>query len=163
MESTDTPVRRGKADDSGWGGKRANAGRKPGSSNRMSKAAREAARESGLLPHEILLSIARGHPQVLRVPTGKQNEDGSPEIEEKLVGVDLESIKDAAKAAAPYYAPKLSTVETIQGVSDDDLNEFIKSAAAEAGLSVSDGGGSEAEEDQAAEDTAPRRKRIDLA
>lgn len=162
MES-DTPVRpQRKKEQGGRGGYREGAGRKPGSTNRMSAAARTAARESGLLPHEILLSIARGEPQVLKVPAGR-NEDGSYEFEEKLVGVDLESIKDAAKAAAPYYAPKLSTVETLQGVTDDDLNEFIARAAAEAGLSVGDGGGGTAQQDQAAPHSPTRGKRVDLA
>lgn len=75
------------------GGKRPGAGRKPTSVNRMSKAAREKAAETGILPHEFLLAVSQGH-----------DIDGHrPSFVERL---------DAAKAAAPYYAPKLSSVES---------------------------------------------------
>lgn len=158
---SDTPVRKHR-DGGGRGGYRPGAGRKPGSTNVMSKAAREAARESGLLPHEILLSIARGEPQVLKVPTGSRKADGSYEYEEQLVGVDLESIKDAAKAAAPYYAPKLSTVETIQGVSEDDLDAIIARAAAEAGVGLGTGGEGPAREGEDGADRTTGRKRVPL-
>lgn len=158
MSSADTPVRPARREGSGRGGYREGSGRKPGSTNVMSKAARQAARETGLLPHEILLSIARGEPQVLRVP-----DPATGGTAERLVGVTLEDIKDAAKAAAPYYAPKLSTVETIQGVSDDDLSTIIARAAAEAGISLGPGGGGEAEESETGEDRPARRKRIALA
>lgn len=110
-------------------------GRPPNSTNRMSMAARQAAAATGLLPHEILLSIARGEPQLLRVP-----DPATGDVSERLVGVTLEDIKDCAKAAAPYYAPKLSTVETIQGVTDDDLDSIIALAATQAGVSVSASG-----------------------
>lgn len=109
-------------------------------------AARESALRTGLLPHEILLSIARGEPQVLKVP-GARRPDGSYETEEKLVGVSLEDVRDAAKAAAPYFAPKMSAVEVITGVGDDDLDELIKSAAAEAGVSIALGGEGTQDED----------------
>lgn len=102
--------------------------------NAMSKAAREEAARSGRLPHEILLDIARGNPQTIRMP----KPDGT--TEDKLVGVSLEQMADSAKAAAPYYAPKISTVEVISGVSDDDLDAIIARAASEAGVSLGPGG-----------------------
>lgn len=132
-------------------------GRPPGSHNVMTRAAREKAQREGLLPHEILLSIARGEPQVLQIP------DGNGKTETRMVGVTLEDVKDAAKAAAPYYAPKLSTVETIQGVSDDDLYAIIAHAAAEAGISLGTGGGGEAQEDPHPADRTARRPRVPLA
>lgn len=74
------------------GGRREGAGRKPGSVNQMSRRAREEAAKTGELPHMILLRIARG--EVL---------DGhTPAFSERM---------DAAKAAAPYFAPKLAATE----------------------------------------------------
>lgn len=125
----------------------------------MSKKAREQAQATGKLPHEILLSIARGEPQTILIP----KPDGT--TEEKLVAVQsLDDVRSAAQAAAPYYAPKISTVEVTQGVSDDDLIEFIKRAAEEAGLGLSFGGageagGSEETEDAEATHPAPRTRR----
>lgn len=151
---SDTPVRRARIKlVDGRGGYRENSGRKPNSTNRMSMAAREAAARTGLLPHEILLSIARGEPQTLKVPNDKG------EVKERLVGVSLEDVKDAAKAAAPYFAPKMSAVELISGVADDDLDELIKSAAAEAGFGLTTGGEGEEGEDEEAEDRPAGRRR----
>jgi hypothetical protein len=74
------------------GGKREGAGRKPGSVNQMSRKAREEAAKTGELPHEFLLRIARG-----------ESIDGhAPAFNERM---------DAAKAAAPYFAPKLAATE----------------------------------------------------
>jgi hypothetical protein len=74
------------------GGKRDGAGRPVSSTNRMSREAREKAAESGQLPHEFLLSVSRGEMIGGHIPTFKER-------------------MDAANAAAPYYAPKLSSVE----------------------------------------------------
>lgn len=72
------------------GGQRIGAGRKLGSLNKVSKRAREEAAATGELPHEFLLRIARG-----------ESIDGhAPAFNERI---------DAAKAAAPYFAPRLAT------------------------------------------------------
>jgi hypothetical protein len=72
------------------GGRRPGAGRKAGSVNQISQRAREQASKTGELPHEFLLRVARG-----------ENIDGhEPAFPERM---------DAAKAAAPYFAPRLST------------------------------------------------------
>lgn len=130
---------------SGRGGWRPNSGRKKGTLGRLAHEAREMAKQTGALPHEILLSMARGEPQLRKVidpATGKQT--GT------LYQVpDLEQSKDAAKAAAPYYAPKISTVEVITNVSDEQLDEFIARAAAEAGISLGSGGEVAQDEDPA--------------
>jgi len=74
------------------GGHRPGAGRKPGSVNRMSTKAREQAATTGELPHEFLLRVARG-----------ELVDGHvPAFNERM---------DAAKAAAPYFAPRLATAQ----------------------------------------------------
>ena len=77
------------------GGRREGAGRKRGAVNRMTMAARANAAQTGELPHEFLLRVARG-----------ETIDGArPTLERRI---------DAAKAAAPYYAARLTTT-TLQG------------------------------------------------
>lgn len=137
---------------SGQGGWRPGAGRKPNSTNRMSAEAREKARLTGLLPHEILLSIARGEPQEeidVEAETGRQTT--------RLVPISVERRLDAAKAAAPYYAPKISTVEVISGVGDHDLDQLITQLASEAGVSLSASG-----ESPQGEGTEKPRDRVKL-
>lgn len=74
------------------GGARVGAGRKPGSVNRMSARAREAAAKLGELPHAFLARVARGD----------EIDGHKPTFNERM---------DAAKAAAPYFAPRLSTTD----------------------------------------------------
>lgn len=74
------------------GGKRPGAGRPKGSVNRMATRAREEAAKAGMLPHELLLAISRGEAIDGHVPS----------FAERV---------DAAKAAAPFYAPKLAAVD----------------------------------------------------
>jgi hypothetical protein len=80
---------------------------------------------SGDLPHEWLLKIMRGdmfyHDGVKVRPT----------IEMRI---------DCAKAAAPYFAPKLAQVQVTENMTDADLDHIIKSAAAEIGASINLGG-----------------------
>lgn len=130
----------------GYGGARTGAGRKPGAINKLARDAREAAKLTGMLPHEILLSQARGEPQ--RV----YSVDPQGVISFRLQCPTMEQQTDAAKAAAPYYAPKISTVEVITGVGDDELDAIIAGAAAEAGVGISVDGEGEEEE-------APRPQR----
>ncbi len=110
------------------------AGRPKGSMSKIAEETRERAQATGLLPHEILLSMARGEPQTVYTP----GEDGK--VTEQLVALSIDERRDAAKAAAPYYAPKISTVEVITGVGDDELDAIIKGAAAAAGVSIGFGG-----------------------
>lgn len=131
-DDDDAPVKRG-------------PGRPLGSINRLAKEAREAARQSGKLPHEILLDIARGFPVLI-----KDLDPTTGEFVDRWVPTDLDRVIEAAGKAAPYFAPKISTVEVIQGVSDADLDQIIARAAAEAGLSFGDvGEGTQGEEAEA--------------
>jgi hypothetical protein len=63
----------------------------------------------------------------------------------------IERRLDAAKAAAPYEKPRLSSVEAkvdigLSEMSDDDLDSFLESAAAQAGIALPlTGEGEEAE------------------
>lgn len=67
-------------------------GRPKGAANKASRETREKAAASGMLPHEFLLAVTRG-----------EAVDGYvPSFAERL---------EAAKAAAPFYAPKLSAME----------------------------------------------------
>lgn len=123
-------------------------GRPEGSTNRYTREAIEKAQQTGLLPHEILLSMARGEPQQeihIDPHTGKHIT--------KYVPLDVEQRKDAAKAAAPYFAPKISTVEVIKNVDDAELDRIIAELAAQTGVIAGDGG----EEEEAAEDAGTPR------
>lgn len=68
------------------------------------------------------------------------------EVKFHVLYPDLADIKDAAKASAQYFAPKLSAVQTISGATDEELDAFIASAAAEAGISTGLGGEATEEE-----------------
>lgn len=136
--------------------------------NKLAREARDVARATGKLPHEILLDMARGLVIVQEI-----TDPDTGEITKKLHVPDLDCMKDAAKAAAPYFAPKISTVEVIQGVSDDELDRIIALAASEAGVSIGFGGeepqeqgidgSSRSHSDDAHEEraTGRRRTRID--
>ncbi len=86
------------------------------------------AKADGQLPHEFLLEVARGQP----IRHGKDNEDGT----HNYYTPDFAMRLDAAKAAAPYYAPKLSTVEVVKGMDDDVLDQTIAGLAREAGITI---------------------------
>ena len=110
-------------------------GRPPGSLNRLAKEAREKAAATGILPHEFLLKIVRGEP-IFRTEVNLAT--GEKMVIQEVY--DFDARRDAAKAAAPYYAPKISTVEVINGVSEYELDQIIERAAAEAGISLGNGG-----------------------
>ena len=91
------------------GGKRPGAGRPAGAVTRKTREIADWAAESGMLPHELLLAVVRGEMVGGVTPT----------FEQRL---------DAAKAAAPYFAPKLAAVDvtstgtlTVYDVSDEPL------------------------------------------
>jgi hypothetical protein len=69
------------------GGKRANAGRKPGAATKLNEAARAAAAEGGIMPLDYMLSILRDDLN------------------------DAATRMDAAKAAAPYVHARLAAME----------------------------------------------------
>ncbi len=133
-------------------------GRPLGSTNRLIKEARERARETGELPHEFLLRIAQG-----QVITRKVVDPLSGKEVEVVENYDFEARKDAAKAAAPYFAPKISTVEVIRGVQDDELDSIIAELAAQTGITVGLGGEVATDEgDEGADSPSgrPARKRV---
>ena len=111
---------------SGGGGPRIGAGRPRGSKNNISKAAIKAAKETGVLPHEWLLSVARGDAIEQKRLEIVRDEDGN-EIKivvAEMIYPDIGLRMEAAKAAAPYYAPRLAT----QTVSVQGGNEAVAEA-----------------------------------
>jgi hypothetical protein len=74
------------------GGARDGAGRKVGTRNKRTTAVIETARANGQLPHEFLCAISQG----------KEIDGHIPTFAERL---------EAAKAAAPFYAPKLANID----------------------------------------------------
>lgn len=132
-------------------------GRPHGATSKLVRQSREIAQMTGLLPHEILLNIARGAP----IQVAKKDGTGAIMWEREGVPIftfiapDFQDIMEAAKAAAPYYAPKISTVEVIQGVPDNELDLIIAQLAAQAGIDLGSVGESEADEEEASTDRSP--------
>lgn len=102
----------------------------------MVELARIEAQLQGLLPHEWLLKVVRGDSIIQRYTTDVLDKQGKiigQEVHEKEVYPDLSMRHDAAKAAAPYYAPRLATqVITLRGredlinsLTDEQLDEAI--------------------------------------
>lgn len=93
------------------GGARPGGGRPKGSVQKITTKAREEAAASGLLPHEWLLMVARGEPIEQKRWDIKYDKKGnvvSKELVTDIVYPDLPMRQDSAKAAAPYYAPRLA-------------------------------------------------------
>jgi len=87
------------------GGARPGAGRKLGSMNRLSNRAREQAMTTGDLPHEFLLRVARGEEIDGHIPT----------FAERI---------DAAKAAAQYFAPRLTAAHVDAAIRPKSVREL---------------------------------------
>lgn len=105
---------------------------KPGPNARskhiMTALAQAEAKLAGLLPHEWLLKVVRGEPieqhYVVDVLDKKSGVIIGQEVQSKMVYPSLDMRADAAKAAAPYYAPRLATqVITLRG-REDVLNQL---------------------------------------
>ena len=88
------------------GGARPGAGRPAGSATRKTREIADRAATAGEMPHEFLLRVMRGEAVDGAVPT----------FAERL---------DAAKAAAPYFAPKLAAVGLGHDVADP-LADFLR-------------------------------------
>lgn len=119
------------------GGYRPNSGGKKGVKRAMTELAQAEAKMTGMLPHEWLLHVMRGEPIQQAFVKNVVNKSGlviGEEVEIREVYPDLSMRHDAAKAAAPYYAPRLATqVVTIRGredllnnLTDTQLEEQIK-------------------------------------
>jgi hypothetical protein len=114
------------------GGRQPGAGRPKGALSKVTAKAKQAAMETGLLPHEWLLLVSRGegikHKRWVVKYDAKGNEK-SKELVEEEVYTDFATRLDAAKAAAPFYAPKLA-VQTVSVTGNSDaVAETLKSIA----------------------------------
>lgn len=116
-------------------------GRPVGALSRLAKENRERAAATGELPHEFLLRVARG--EVIYRDFIDPVSGSKTQVQEHY---DLPVRIDAAKAAAPYFAPKISTVEVINGVPDNELDAIIAQLTAEAG--ANSGADGESTEDE---------------
>lgn len=120
-------------------------GRPEGSMNRLARESRERAEQTGALPHELLLQWARGEPMTRRVP-GEHGDPADPKTwEVEYIPPEPDDMRDCAKAAAPFFAPKISTVEFTAELSDAELEQLIKEFATQAGVGAAAAG--EGEED----------------
>jgi hypothetical protein len=111
-------------------------GRPPSAKTLVNRVAITQARAEGKLPHEILLDIARGTPLVQsRMEWHEASQTFKPASPAILIP-DLQMRLAAARDAAPYFAPKLSALELLASMSDDELDELVAVAAAEAGVGL---------------------------
>lgn len=114
--------------------------RKPSSTAVARRAAAETARATGQLPHEILLEIARGTPLIQSRMEWDEGAQVFKAVAPVVLIPDLQMRMAAARDAAPYYAPKLSALEILQGMTDDQLDEALAVLAAEAGFGAAAAG-----------------------
>lgn len=107
------------------GGAGRGQGRKIGSKNLITKRAiKQSTEDGGILPHEWLLKVVRGEPVEQRRWSIKYDEfdnEISRELITEMIYPTFDHRVDAAKAAAPFYAPRLAT----QTVSVNGGSEII--------------------------------------
>lgn len=97
-------------------------GRSP--TSRWAEDSRKQARDSGELPHEFLLRVARGEP----IEIVELEEDGSPI--EKTVYPTFADRVEAANQCANYYAPKLTaqqveSLDPVAEMTDEELDRKL--------------------------------------
>lgn len=114
------------------GGRQPGAGRPKGALSKVTAKAKQAAMETGLLPHEWLLLVSRGegikHKRWV-VQYDKNGKEKSKELVEEEVYADFPTRIDAAKAAAPFYAPRLAVQTVSVSGNSDAVSETLKSIA----------------------------------
>jgi len=114
------------------GGRQPGAGRPKGALSKVTAKAKQAAMETGLLPHEWLLMVSRGegikHKRWVIKYDAKGNEKSRDLVEEEVY-VDFPTRIDAAKAAAPFYAPRLAVQTVSVSGNSDAVSETLKSIA----------------------------------
>ena len=114
------------------GGRQPGAGRPKGALSKVTAKAKQAAMETGLLPHEWLLQVSRGegikHKRwVIKYDT-KGNEKSRDLVEEEIYA-DFPTRIDAAKAASPYYAPRLAVQTVSVTGTSDTVSDTLKAIA----------------------------------
>jgi hypothetical protein len=115
------------------------SGRKPGSRNRSKQEIIDKAKAAGELPHEFLLRVVQNR----LAPHEMVGDDGT-----LFEVVPLEMRIEAATKCASFFAPKLSSVEVISSLTDNDLDTLIKELATQAGLGNALGRESQEDDDE---------------
>lgn len=114
------------------GGRQPGAGRPKGAISKVTAKAKQAAMETGLLPHEWLLLVSRGegikHKRWVVKYDDKGNEKSRDLVEEEVYA-DFPTRIDAAKAASPFYAPKLAVQTVSVSGNSNAVAETLKSIA----------------------------------
>lgn len=115
------------------GGKRPGAGRPKGRLSNVTAVTREEAMLLGDLPHQWLLRVCRGEPIPHKEWVIHEDEDGK-EISRELVETEyypsFNMRVEAAKAAAPFYAPKIAAqVISITQSKADSVPEMLREIA----------------------------------
>lgn len=119
------------------GGARPGGGRPLGSKQKITTKARQEAMATGLLPHEWLLKVSRGEGieqkrwKIEYYKSGpKAGTEKSRELITEVVYADFPTRIDAAKAAAPFYAPRLAVQSVkVSPDSGDAVAETLKQIA----------------------------------
>lgn len=104
------------------GGAQPGSGRPKGAIAKVTTKAKQAAMETGLLPHEWLLMVSRGEGvkhKRWEVVFDTNGVEQSRDLIEEEIYADFPTRIDAAKAAAPYYAPRLA-VQTVSVTGNSD-------------------------------------------
>lgn len=93
-----------------FGGKQIGAGRPKGALAKVTAKSKQAAQETGLLPHEWLLAVSRGegieHKRWV-VKYDSKGKEVSRDLITEVIYADFPTRIDASKAAAPFYGHKL--------------------------------------------------------
>lgn len=116
----------------GGGGRKPGSGRPKGSHAKITLEAKQAAMETGLLPHEWLLKVSRGEGILHKrwiVKHDKTGKEISRELVEEVVYTDFDTRIEAAKAASNFYAPKLAVQTTSIVGNTDAVAEVLKTIA----------------------------------
>lgn len=114
------------------GGARPGAGRPKGRITSVSAKARQQASETGLLPHEWLLKVSRGEAieqKRWKITYDKQGNEKSRELITEFHYPDFPTRIDAAKAASPYYAPRLAVQTVSVNGNSDAVAAVLKDIA----------------------------------
>ena len=96
-----------------------------GATGRWAEESRKRARDTGELPHEFLLRVARGE----GIDLIEEKEDGS--LKERTYYPNFTDRVEAATSCANYFAPKLTAqqVENLDGateLSDEDITRQLE-------------------------------------
>lgn len=115
------------------GGAQPGSGRPKGAVSKVTAKAKLVAMETGLLPHEWLLKVSRGEPieqKRWKITYDAKGNEKSRELITEEVYADFPTRIDAAKAAAPFYAPKLAVQQVKVGPDTGNaVAETLKSIA----------------------------------